>query len=307
MTGTQNFTSNQFNNNIPIKGDTAFVEGFNVIPVMLDPNSVNQLVPGDAVVLTTTDGTTIMIDKAAADEVAFGFVLYNMQKNIFVPGDAFEVARFGTAVWAEAQGSIQRGDDLEYVPDTVNVGINDNPLIKVSAGVNPICGVALDNASDGDLFRFVIITEVDFTPVIVGGSINNTPIGQGTANVGKFTVLQATTSLSVSGSTISKTLADAIVALTPGTTISVDPTLGGLFTLVPGTSCTLNMASVNTKHQRIVLVITTSGSSSFTITFGTSFKSAGTLATGTASGKVFVVCFECDGVNWNEASRTTAL
>lgn len=306
--GSQQFQSNQFNNNIPVKGDTCFVEGFNVLPVMFDPASAAvQLVPGDAVVLTTSDGTTIMVDKAAADEIPFGFVLYNMQKNIFVPGDAFELARFGTSIYAQAQGSISRGDDLEYVPDSVNLGNADDPLMTVSGGINPISAVALDNANDGDIFRMIIITQVDFVPTIVGGTINNTPIGQGTANVGKFTVLQATTSLTVSGATITTTLADAIVALSTGPTISLDPTAGGLFTLVPVQSCTINAASLPTKHQRVVIVITTSGTTAYTITFGTHFKTQGTLSTGGTSGKVFCLGFECDGVNFNEVSGRTSM
>lgn len=306
--GSQQFQSNQFNNNVPVKGDTAFVEGFNVLPVMMDPASdETQLVPGDAVILTTADGTTIMVDKAAATDIPFGFVLYNMQKNIFLPGDAFEIARYGTPVWAEASGSISRGDDLEYVPDNSDLGDADNPLMTVSGGINPISAVALDNASDGDLFRMMIVTQVDFVPTIVGGSINNTPIGQATANKGAFTVLTASTSLTVSGSTITTTLQDAISALSTGATISLDPTLGGLFTLVPIQSCTINATSLPAKHQRMVIVVTTSGTVSYTITFGTHFKTTGTLATGTASGKVFLVVFDGDGVNINEASRTTAM
>ena len=304
MTTPQVFQSNQFNNNIPVKGDTAMTVGFNVMPVLLDPNSTNVLVPGDAVVLTTTDGTAILVDKATASEVPWGFVLYQTKNNLFsiASGNvAFEIARFGTLVFAEASGSITRGDDLEYVPDSTSA---HDPLIKLNAGVNPICGIAVDNATDGEIFRMMIITETDFAPTVVGGSINNCPIGQATPNLGSFTVLQATTSLTVSGNTTTTTLYDAIAALTPAATISVNPLLGGLFTLTPTASCTLNAASVPAKHQRIVFVITTSGSSSYTITFGTSFRANGTLATGTVTAKVYCVGFECDGVNWNEVSRT---
>lgn len=305
---SQQFTSNQFNNNIPVKGDTAYVEGFNVLPVMFDPASTAvQLVPGDGVVLTTSDGTTVMVDKAAANEVPFAFVLYDMQKNIFLPGDAFEAARFGTAVWGQAQGSISRGDDLEYVPDNSNLGTADDPLMKTNAGTNPISAVAIDNAEDGDLFRMIINTAIDVVPTLVGGSINNAPIGQATPSLGTFTVLKATTSLTVNGSTISQTLADAILALTPAPTISIDPTLGGLFTLIPTASCTLNLASVPTKHQRLVIVITTSGTTAYTITFGTHFKTQGTLSTAGTSGKVFCLGFENDGTNFNEVSGRTSM
>lgn len=303
----QQFTSNQFNNNIPVKGDTAFQKGFNVLPVMLDPNSTNTLYPGDAVVITTTDGTTIMVDKAAADENPFGYVLYDMKKSTFTAGDAFEVACFGTAIWAQAQGTITRGDNLEYVPD-LSVP-TDDPLMKTNAGVNPISAFAIDNASDGDIFRMIVLGSASYQGVlaITGGSINDTPIGQASANLGTFTVLQATTSLTVSGATISTTLADAISALSTGATISLDPTLGGLFTLTPVQSCTINAATVPVKHQRIVVEVVTSGTTAYTITFGTHFKSAGTLSSGVTTAKTFLVVFEGDGTNFVEASRTTAL
>lgn len=290
----QNFSSNQFNNNIPVKGDTALNPGFNVLPVMLDPDSVATLVPGDAVVLSTQDGTTIMVEKALATDIPFGFVLYNLKKNTFTAGQALEIACNGTMIYGQSQSTIDRGDYLEYVPNT------DDPYMKSNAGTNPISGIAVDNAGANEIFRFIIIGSQTFAPTISGGIINNTPIGQATPNVGAFTTLSG-------GSTNVTTLADAIVALTPATTISLDPTLGGLFTVVPAQNETINAASVPTKHQGIVIIVTTSGTTSYTITFGTHFKSTGTLTTGATSGKVFALRFEGDGTNFNEIARTTAM
>jgi hypothetical protein len=54
-------------------------------------------------------------------------------------------------------------------------------------------------------------------------------------------------------------------------------------------------------------IILTSGTASFTITFGTGFKPTGTLATGTVSAKVFVVHWISDGTNLYEAGRTAAM
>jgi hypothetical protein len=55
------------------------------------------------------------------------------------------------------------------------------------------------------------------------------------------------------------------------------------------------------------LVITTSGTTSMTLTFGTNFKTTGTLATGTTTAKKFVINFIFDGTTFNEVSRTTAM
>lgn len=96
-----------------------------------------------------------------------------------------------------------------------------------------------------------------------------------------------------------------IAALTSASTISLDPTAGDIFTLTPGHTATINAASVLT--QSITLIITTSGTTSYTLTFGTNFKTTGTLATGTTSAKVFTITFVSDGTNYNEVARTTAM
>lgn len=54
-------------------------------------------------------------------------------------------------------------------------------------------------------------------------------------------------------------------------------------------------------------IILTSGTSSFTITFGSGFKPVSTLATGTTSGRVFVINWISDGTNLYEAGRTAAM
>lgn len=383
---SQQFQSNQVSNDVPIKGDTCFVEGFNVLPVMIDLGSTNTLVPQDAVVLTTSDGSAIFVDKSTAAEVPFGFILYDMQTNQFVAGDAVEIARYGTPIWGQAQGAISRGDDLEYVPDTVNVGEANDPLMKVSAGTNPISAVALDNAADGDLFRMLIVTQVDFVPTIVGGSINNTPIGGSTPNVATFTQLNTVVTTLTPGSTISinpalggvfkvtpaqnetitaasqkagqnltlivttsgttpytltfstgfagltefytgaisakqyilnfvsdgtnfifqTDLSKPVVALASAATIALDTALGNTFTHTPSQGETINAATV-VPGQRLTFIITTSGTSSFTLTFSTNFKSTGTLATGTVSAKVFTIEFISDGTNYNEVARSTAM
>jgi hypothetical protein len=57
----------------------------------------------------------------------------------------------------------------------------------------------------------------------------------------------------------------------------------------------------------VVLIILTSGTTSRVITFGSGFKAVGTLATGTTSGRVFVIHWVSDGVNLYENGRTAAM
>jgi hypothetical protein len=55
------------------------------------------------------------------------------------------------------------------------------------------------------------------------------------------------------------------------------------------------------------LIILTSGTTSYTLTFGTGFKTTGTLATGTVTAKIFIVHFISDGTNMIEVKRSTAI
>jgi hypothetical protein len=94
-----------------------------------------------------------------------------------------------------------------------------------------------------------------------------------------------------------------------GTTPIVD--VGGMqrasiatITISADTTLTTDAGDVG---AAITLVITTSGTSSRTVTFGSGFKSTGTLSTGTVNGKKFVVSFIFDGATWTERSRTTAM
>lgn len=98
-------------------------------------------------------------------------------------------------------------------------------------------------------------------------------------------------------------------ALTAGATVSFAPASSvSCYTLTPGEAETINAVTAGAVAGRTyTLVVTTSGTSSYTLTFSTNFKVTGTLATGTVSAKVFVITFIFDGTNFNEVSRTTAM
>ncbi len=93
----------------------------------------------------------------------------------------------------------------------------------------------------------------------------------------------------------------------PATTGTMTATMdGGRKTITPTGDCTFN-ASGGVAGQLCTFIITTSGTSSYVLTFGTNFKSQGTLATGTVTAKIFTVTFRYDGTNWCEIARTTAM
>jgi hypothetical protein len=82
-----------------------------------------------------------------------------------------------------------------------------------------------------------------------------------------------------------------------------------VLSFTPANNQTLNFSdpSIGGFYQQLTLIFLTSGTTSFTITFGTNALSTGTLATGAVSGKRFVVRFVSDGAKWIEIQRTGAL
>ena len=131
-------------------------------------------------------------------------------------------------------------------------------------------------------------------PAITGGSINNMTVG-------------ATTAATVKGSSLTSesiitdgfiTHANGTLALAFGTdgVCKVTPTATGTFT-----------STVPAAGTRSTLIVLTTGTTSFTMTFGTGFKTTGTLATGTVAARHFVFQFISDGTSLIECSRTVAI
>jgi hypothetical protein len=92
-------------------------------------------------------------------------------------------------------------------------------------------------------------------------------------------------------------------------TIALDVTAASLHktTTVHATGdCTINASGVGTANQTIRIMVVNDATSGKVVTFGTNFKSTGTL-TGTAS-KAALLTFTSDGTAfWESASRVTGL
>jgi hypothetical protein len=102
----------------------------------------------------------------------------------------------------------------------------------------------------------------------------------------------------------------ALVALTASGTDAIDLNAGKgeVFKLTPTGSANINASGITANvGQRVTLIILTSGTNSYTMTFNTNFLSTGTLATGVTSAKTFVVDFVSNGTKLIEVSRTTAM
>lgn len=113
--------------------------------------------------------------------------------------------------------------------------------------------------------------------------------------------------VSIAGGAVNGSFSQTVTALTPAAVISVDHSLGNVFTLsqTDGTAGTLNAVNVDNGND-LTLVVTTTGTTGETLTFGTNFKSTGTLAVGTVTAKKFVVRFTAVAGTLVEVSRTAA-
>jgi hypothetical protein len=94
------------------------------------------------------------------------------------------------------------------------------------------------------------------------------------------------------------TLANGTTAMALGTNqnVEVTPTATATFT-----------TTTLTEGNLAVIKIITSGTTSYTITFGSGFRTQGTLATGTVTARHFVITFMAIDGSMTEISRTTAM
>lgn len=87
---------------------------------------------------------------------------------------------------------------------------------------------------------------------------------------------------------------------------TIDASASSVQLIKPTASLTLSVSG-GIAGQQLSLLVEQLNTSSVTLTFGTGFKSTGTLATGTAASRMFVLTFVSDGTNFYERSRTAAI
>ena len=95
-------------------------------------------------------------------------------------------------------------------------------------------------------------------------------------------------------------------------TVLANDTLAQAYATNSATKLTVTAArtlttTVPPANCRAATIILTSGTTSWTITFGAGFKPTATLATGIVSARVFVIEWLSDGTNLYESSRTIAM
>ena len=223
---------------------------------------------------------------------------------------------------------------------TGNLTVNSsggNLVCTVISGMTAMVtciGTTLTTAADWE-FGFTDFGSVTGTgsvvlgtgPTITSGVYSGT-VGASSPSTGAFTTLSA--SSTVSGTGFSDYLASppAIGGTTPSTirgaplvsttvttdgfslkaagTLALAFASNGVVQVTPNATGTFT-TTVPPAGTRCTLIVLTSGVTSYTMTFGTGFKTTGTLATGTVSVRYFIFQFISDGTSVIEASRTIAI
>jgi hypothetical protein len=157
------------------------------------------------------------------------------------------------------------------------------------------------------------LADVATGSVLVSGGVGVAPSWSSTPSITTPATTDNSTKVATTAFVKSSTqpMSPTFTVLTSGSTITWTPAVGtNVYTLTPGISPTINMGTIpaGCVGQLINLVITTSGTTSYTITAGTNLKMQGTLATGTTTAKKFVIQFLVESTtSVLEVSRTIAL
>lgn len=138
------------------KGKVAAVPNPSTLSCQITTASGNTFKAGTAVKLVAGTANTILIEKAAATEAIFGFVVWSPKKSSWTAGQTVEVALPGSVMEMESSAAINRGQLVEQVAT--------GDLVAAYAGVNTTVGVALDTASAANqLIRVLIRTVAEYS------------------------------------------------------------------------------------------------------------------------------------------------
>jgi hypothetical protein len=178
-----------------------------------------------------------------------------------------------------------------------------NLVATIIAGVSAMVtciGTTLTTAADWEagFTDFASLTGTGANVMADGATMTNAAfngtVGATTPSTGAFTTVTA-----------SVTMTDGFVTLAAGT-LALAFASKGVVQVTPNATASFT-TTVPPAGTRSTLIVLTSGTTSYTMTFGTGFKTTGTLATGTVSARYFIFQFISDGTSVIEASRTVAI
>lgn len=142
-------STNQFAQT-PEKGDLDLRFNTNTISCQIDSSSAGGLLPGQAVkCVDSADGIPKVVECSADTDDVYGFLQYEIRRDVFDVGDVVEVSfARGNVMWMEASAGIAR-----WAP--VSVVISGNKVVSAST-TKTVIGRAYDKGTTGDLIRVLI-------------------------------------------------------------------------------------------------------------------------------------------------------
>ncbi len=136
----------------PIKGGLSAIPNPSTISCQITTASGNTFYAATAVKLISGTANTILVEKAAATDQIFGFVVLTPRKPSHLAGGKVEVALAGSVMEMESNASFNRGQMVEIVAAS-------NTVIAW-AGVNTAAGVALDSTTGANQLARILIRTV---------------------------------------------------------------------------------------------------------------------------------------------------
>lgn len=135
-----------------VKGQIQKTPSPNVITAVIKRDSTETFGSGTAVKLVDIAGKQQVVEKAAANDEIYGFIVYNIKDNSPKAGDIVTVAFDNTFMVMEANAAIAAGAKLEIVA-------TGDKIIAHGGGSNKKVGYAVEKAAaSGDLITVHIKT-----------------------------------------------------------------------------------------------------------------------------------------------------
>lgn len=183
----------------------------------------------------------------------------------------------------------------DYIGNIVFRGKNSTAVDKEYGAIYTAIS-SPTNAAESSIMAFHTMTAGTSAERMRINSLGNVGIGIVSPVTPLHVVGAATITSQISGGYALLTAGTVAMALATNRVVKVTPNATATYT-----------TTVAPAGARATVIILTSGATSYTITFGTGFKTTGTLATGVTTARTFVIEFVSDGTSMIEVSRTVAM
>jgi hypothetical protein len=280
---------------VSFSGDdgTSFIEGARIFAEVDGTPGTNDM-PGRLVFSTTADGASTPTERVRVNSsglTTLGFsAVTGVALSTTVPAKLYSSNTTYTDGVTAASGTVAHGTINAFNNPAINstnasvtytlastVYVNGAPTgtgnVTVGAGYSVY--VAAGNEIHGANSRFGGVTAPTVAVDVTGAVLATGNVTGGYSNLAAGTTAMAFGSFNV---------------------VRVTPNANATYT-----------TTVPAAGTQLTLIILTSGVTPYTITFGTGFKTTGTLVTGVTSARYFMVSFVSDGTNVLETARTIAI